>query len=127
MSQQTYFTDRIDSTFSPMDYMQAKQANPNHFILIDVRNGTPELKKEKIKGAIEIPQFELTNRLTELPKDKELILYCWDVWCNTAAKAAVVLLDNGYAVRELSGGIAAWKTMNFPLVSIPDNNTNCGC
>ena len=127
MSQQTYFTDRIKSTFSPMDYMQAKQLNPNQFILIDVRNGTSELKKEKIKDAVEIPQAELENRLAELPKNKELILYCWDVWCNTAAKAAVVLLDNGYTVRELSGGIAAWKTMNFPLVSIHENNPSCGC
>lgn len=127
MSQIEYFRNRIDSTFSPMDYMQAISKNFNNFLLIDVRNGSPELKKEKIKDALEIPQIELENRLSELPKDKELIVYCWDVWCNTAAKAALILLENGYSVKELAGGIAAWKTMNFPVTSTLDINQDCGC
>lgn len=67
--------------------------DPNNYMLIDVRNGKPE---EKITGALVIPQPELLNHLTELPKDKELILYCWDVWCNTASKVALVLLENGF-------------------------------
>ncbi|WLR53210.1 rhodanese-like domain-containing protein [Bacillus tianshenii] len=122
-----YFESRIESTFSPMDYLQAKKANPDNYFLIDVRNGTPDLKKEKIEGAIEIPQAELLNHLSDLPKDKEIIVYCWDVWCNTASKSAVVLLENGLSVKELSGGIASWKTMNLPTTPLSDFNKECGC
>ncbi|WP_326236053.1 rhodanese-like domain-containing protein [Bacillus inaquosorum] len=50
-------------------------------------------------------------------KDKEIIVYCWDVWCNTAAKVAKFLLEHGYKVKELTGGIAAWKEMNFPVTN----------
>lgn len=127
MSKMEYFKNRIESTFSPMDYLQAKKMNPDHYMLIDVRNGTPDLKKEKINGALEIPQSELLNHLTELPKDKELIVYCWDVWCNTASKSAVVLLENGFSVKELSGGIASWKTLNLPTTSLLESNNKCGC
>ncbi|WP_102691661.1 rhodanese-like domain-containing protein [Rummeliibacillus pycnus] len=126
MSKMEYFKNRIESTFSPMDYLQAKKTNPDNYILIDVRNGTPELKKEKINGAIEIPQSELLNHLSEIPKDKEIIVYCWDVWCNTAAKVAIVLLEHGFSVKELSGGIASWKTMNLPTTSLLGFN-ECGC
>ncbi|MEK4715859.1 rhodanese-like domain-containing protein, partial [Sporosarcina sp. FSL K6-5500] len=83
-----------------------------------------------IKDANVIPQQELQERLNEIPKDKEIIVYCWDVWCNTAAKVAKYLLEDGYNVKELTGGIAAWKEMNFP-VSDSSQGVNmsdgCGC
>ncbi len=57
----------------------------------------------------------LPDRLGELPKDKTIVVYCWDTWCNMAVKAAIIMSENGYDVLELSGGIAAWTTMNFPV------------
>ncbi|WP_205601120.1 rhodanese-like domain-containing protein [Virgibacillus sp. Bac330] len=82
-----FFEEKINATFSPMDYLQVVNKTPERYYLVDVRNGPAHLKKEKIEGAVEIPQGELENRVSELPKDKTLALYCWDVWCNTAAKA----------------------------------------
>ncbi|WP_307480301.1 rhodanese-like domain-containing protein [Cytobacillus purgationiresistens] len=61
-----------------------------------------------IQGAKVIPEQEFKNRLDELLKDTEIIVYCWDVWCNTAAKVAKLLLEKGYKVKELNGGIVAW-------------------
>ena len=130
MSQIDFFRNRVESTFSPMDYMQASKQNIDEYVLLDVRNGPPHLKREKIKDAIEISQAEIANRLSEIPKDKVIVLYCWDVWCNTAAKAAIILLENGYKVKELSGGIAAWKTMDFPTTPLTSSNPpieECGC
>lgn len=129
MNQIAFFRNRVESTFSPMDYMQAIKQNSDDYVLLDVRNGPPHLKKEKIQDAIEIPLAELENRLSEIPKEKVIVLYCWDVWCNTAAKAAIILLENGYKAKELSGGIAAWKTMNFPTTSLTSSTPTqeCGC
>lgn len=128
MNQISYFKNRVESTYSPMDYMMEKKRQPENYLLIDVRNGNPALKREKIQGALEIPLSDLENRLSEIPKDKEIVLYCWDVWCNTAAKAAILLIENEYSVKELNGGIAAWKTMGFPLVSLLNNEqSDCGC
>ncbi|SDI38523.1 rhodanese-like domain-containing protein [Alteribacillus bidgolensis] len=118
MAANAYFEEKIKSTFSPMDYMMQAKESPEKFYLVDVRNGLPHLKKEKIEGAVEIPQAELENRLNELPKDKTLVLYCWDVWCNTAAKAALTLIDKGFDVKELAGGIAAWNKMEFPTETV---------
>jgi len=53
--------------------------------------------------------MQMQDKLGELPKNKTIVVYCWDTWCNMAAKAAIILLENGYDVLELSGGIAVWK------------------
>ena len=110
-----YFQSRIEATFSPMDYVMASKKAPQDYVLVDVRNAPPHLKKVKIQGALEIPLNELQNRLSELPKEKTIIIYCWDVWCNMAAHAAIILLNDGYKVKELIGGIAAWQSINLPV------------
>ncbi|MFJ7939209.1 rhodanese-like domain-containing protein [Peribacillus sp. NPDC096622] len=125
-----YFNARLQATISPMDYLRSKQMDPEKYFLIDVRNGPIHLRSLTIKDANVIPELELPDRLNEIPKEKEIIVYCWDVWCNTAAKVAKVLLERGYNVKELTGGIAAWQEMNFPVSkSTQDSNINdnCGC
>jgi rhodanese-related sulfurtransferase len=113
-----FFQARIDNTVSPMDYMAASKQNPDEFVVVDVRNAPPHLKKVKIAGAIEIPLNALENQVSQLPKDKTIVLYCWDCWCNMAAKAAVILLKNDYKAKELAGGIAAWQSMNLPVETL---------
>jgi len=126
-----YFNARLEATISPMDYLKSSQIESGKYFLIDVRNGPEHVRSLTIKGANIIPQQEMQNRIHEIPKDKEIIVYCWDVWCNTAAKAAMFLLECEYKVKELTGGIAAWEKMNFPVsdiskvANLPSNG--CGC
>ena len=111
MSALDYFKMRLEATVSPMDVKMMRASQPDSFVLIDVRIGP---KPCKAKGAIEIPQTEILARMTELPKDKLLVLYCWETWCSLAVKAAVPLLEAGFTVKEMYGGIAAWEAMGFP-------------
>jgi rhodanese-related sulfurtransferase len=113
-----FFESKVKCTLSPMDYIALSKSNPDGLVLVDVRNAPPHILKEKIKGAIVIPQKDIEKSLDKLPKDKTIILYCWETWCNLAAKSAITLLKNGYDVKELAGGIAAWKTMNFETEAV---------
>lgn len=125
-----YFNARLEATISPMDYLRLTQIDPDKYFLLDVRNGPLHVRSLKIKDANVIPEQELQARLNEIPKDKEIIVYCWDVWCNTAAKVAKFLLGRGYMVKELTGGIAAWKEMNFPVSDSSQEvnmSDSCGC
>ncbi|MEI2358972.1 rhodanese-like domain-containing protein [Priestia megaterium] len=125
-----YFNARLQATISPMDYIKAKKMSPEQYFLIDVRNGPAHVRNITIKDAHVIPEQEVVSRLDEIPKGKVVIVYCWDVWCNTAAKVAKFLLDQGYQVKELTGGIAAWQEMNFPVSTLTlDNHSSdhCGC
>lgn len=118
MNKLEYLETHLDLTFSPMDYMGYIKNHLDSCILVDVRNAPPHLKKEKIEGAIEIPLNELNQRLEELPKDKLIVVYCWDTWCNMGKKASLLLLQNGYEVKELLGGITAWNILKLPVEAL---------
>jgi rhodanese-related sulfurtransferase len=76
-------------------------------LLIDVRRDD-EFKKGKIGNAINIPVDEIRNRLSEIPKDKNIFIYCEAGLRGYLAQR--ILLQNGYAsVQNLSGGYKLWK------------------
>ncbi|BAX53413.1 hypothetical protein PDPE_1-02491 [Photobacterium damselae subsp. piscicida] len=60
-----------------------------------------------IKGAINIPLDQLRHRMNELPKEKEIIIYCAvGLRGNVAYRQ---LVNNGYKARNLMGGYRTWK------------------
>ena len=60
------------------------------------------------------PHRQDGTAVRELPKDKLIVLYCWDTWCSLATTSALILLGHGYRVKELFGEVAAWKTLHLP-------------
>jgi NADPH-dependent 2,4-dienoyl-CoA reductase/sulfur reductase-like enzyme/rhodanese-related sulfurtransferase len=69
--------------------------------LLDVRQ-PPELAVESVPGAVNIPLPQLRARLTELPKDREIVVICRSA--QRAYYATRILLQNGFTARNLSGG-----------------------
>jgi rhodanese-related sulfurtransferase len=92
-------------------------AGREDFIVVDVRLPGPQ-RNSLIPGAVWIPQSQVGARMAELPRERLLVLYCWDTWCSLAASAAVELLDAGFQVRELHGGVRAWRTLKLPEDSL---------
>ena len=59
---------------------------------------------------------ELENRHHEIPRDRDVILYCACPNEVTAAKMALLLKRNGIKrVRPLTGGVEAWRARNYPV------------
>ena len=71
-------------------------------ILLDVREPT-ECSVESVEGAVNIPLPELRTRLGELPKDREIHVICR--YGQRAYYATRLLMQNGFEVRNLSGGM----------------------
>lgn len=75
-------------------------------ILLDVRDDD-EREEGFIPGSCHIPLSELRQRLEELPKDREIIVYC-----QTGQRsyfACRQLLLNGFKARNLTGAYRTWK------------------
>jgi len=96
--------------------LKAKMDKGDDLVVVDVRTGNDyENSKLKIKGAVRISIVKIEDRYKELPKDKEIILYC--TWHNeaTSARAAQILLDKGFKkVSALKGGFNAWLDAGYP-------------
>lgn len=78
-------------------------------MLVDVR--TPmEFNMGTIDGALNIPLDEIRGRLFELPKDKEIIIFC-QVGLRGYI-ACRILMQKGYkSVRNLSGGYRTYSSV----------------
>jgi rhodanese-related sulfurtransferase len=84
------------------------------YFLLDVR--TPEEYKEGfIENSILIPLSELEGRLSEIPADKPIIVYCRSG--NRSMQAAEILIKNKFSpVYNMLGGITEWIKKGYPLV-----------
>ena len=61
----------------------------------------------------------LADRNHEIPRDRDVVLYCTCPSEATAAKTAMTLHKLGIdRVRPLRGGFDEWKRLGFPLVAI---------
>jgi len=82
--------------------------------LLDVRNPDELEEHGMIAGAINIPIDQLKARLSEVPKDKEIVTYC--MRGGRASTAADILREAGYTEPIEFGGITAWKEAGKPVV-----------
>jgi rhodanese-related sulfurtransferase/DNA-binding MarR family transcriptional regulator len=85
-------------------------------VLIDVR---PRLEYEyrHIPSAIAMPLEELGDRLVELPRDKQVIVYCRGSYCQFADDAVVLLRQHGFDALRLEGGWPEWLMEDRSTVS----------
>lgn len=76
-------------------------------LLLDVRNPGELESVGYIDGAINIPVDQLRHRMNELPKDKEIVIYCQvGLRGNVAYRQ---LVNNGFKARNLLGGYRTYK------------------
>jgi membrane protein DedA with SNARE-associated domain/rhodanese-related sulfurtransferase len=72
-----------------------------------------------IPGALRISAEELEQRHQDIPRDRDVILFCACPNEATAAKMALMLKRRGIKrVRPLLGGIDAWRELAYPLEEV---------
>lgn len=88
--------------------------------IVDLRHPA-EVEREGVKiiGALLIRPDELRARSGEIPRDREVILYCTCPNEATSARIALQLRKAGIRrVRPLSGGFDAWRAGGYPVEAI---------
>ncbi len=85
--------------------LKAKIRSGDDFLLLDVRSPL-ENATQAIEGSYLIPIQELPARIGELPRDRDIVVYCRIG--NRSAYACMYLARLGYRVRNLDGGISVW-------------------
>ncbi len=93
--------------------LEHQSRHPDHLFVLDVR--TPqEYAEGHVPGAVNVPHDQLASRLAEVPKDKDVVLYCKSG--RRAGIAADVLAANGYMrLSHLEGDMPAWIEKGRPV------------
>ena len=82
-------------------------------VIVDVR-APAERQQKRIPGSVSIPLNHLTERLSELPSDRMLLVHCAGGYRSSIA--ASLLQRHGFTqVGEIAGGVAAWDAGQLPL------------
>lgn len=69
-----------------------------------------------IPGAISIQLKELERRLSELPRNKDIVAYCRGPYCVLAIQAVEMLREKGFRAVRLEDSVQDWRAMGFPVV-----------
>lgn len=96
---------------------QASEMRDGGAFMLDVRE-PDEWIAGHIPGATLIPLGELSSRLSEVPKDKEVVVVCRSG--NRSAEGRDILLNAGFEqVTSMVGGMNQWASAGLPVVTGP--------
>ncbi|MES2094433.1 MAG: metalloregulator ArsR/SmtB family transcription factor [Actinomycetota bacterium] len=76
--------------------------------VLDVRPDR-EFQAGHYPGAVSIPLDQLPSRLSELPLDRRVVVYCRGEFCDLAMDAARLLRDRGIDAYAMAEGVLEWR------------------
>jgi rhodanese-related sulfurtransferase/predicted transcriptional regulator len=82
--------------------------------VLDVRP-SEEYRAAHIPGALSIPLDDLERRLSELPRDREVVAYCRGPYCVLAVEAVRMLKAHGFRAVRLEDGVPDWRARGFEV------------
>lgn len=83
-------------------------------MLLDVRP-EDEFGLGHLPGALNIPLSQLEQRLSDLPRDQQIVAYCRGPYCVLSFEAVAALRANGFNVRRFADGFPEWKAAGLPI------------
>ena len=83
-------------------------------LVLDVRPDV-EYAGGHLPGAVHIPLEELEQRLSELPRDRDIVAYCRGQYCVLAHDAVRLLASHGLTARRAADGVLEWRVAGIPV------------
>jgi rhodanese-related sulfurtransferase len=100
-----------------VDELKRRMDAGDPITVVDVRHPLAlELDPEAIPGALNFLLEDIEHRHHEIPRDREIVLYCTCPNEVSSARTALLLKKKGiHRVRPLEGGLDAWRERKFPI------------
>jgi rhodanese-related sulfurtransferase len=106
--QQLYYEQKLRYEMDSWDLEDAISKGEK-ILPIDTRS-VEAFEYEHIPGAVNIPHRTMSAASTaHLDKEVLYVTYCNGIGCNASVKGALKLLNLGFKVKELTGGLDWWK------------------
>jgi rhodanese-related sulfurtransferase len=95
---------------------EAYQMYQGGTFVLDVRT-QEEWDEYHVPNTTLIPLDQLPNRLSEVPKDKEIVVICRSG--NRSQQGRDILLSAGYKATSMTGGVKEWYAKGYPIEGAP--------
>ena len=117
--QRNFMRKLVDARLEP-DTLKTQLDAGEKIYIVDLRHPL-ELMTDPytLPGAVHFSPEALAARVHEIPRDRDIVLYCTCPSEATAAKTAMTLHKLGIdRVRPLRGGYDEWKRLGYPLDAV---------
>jgi membrane protein DedA with SNARE-associated domain/rhodanese-related sulfurtransferase len=110
----------VSSRLEPLELKRQLDAGEPVYI-VDLRHPLELLPDPfTLPGALHVSPEDLARRVHEIPRDRDIVLYCTCPNEATAATTAMKLHKLGIErIRPLRGGFDEWKRLGYPMDAIP--------
>jgi membrane protein DedA with SNARE-associated domain/rhodanese-related sulfurtransferase len=100
-----------------VDELHKKMNEGENLVILDLRSKNEvERNPDLIRGARHVTLDELKAQHGDIPRDRDIVLYCSCPNEVSSARLALMLQRAGFTrVRPLLGGIDAWRERNYPM------------
>lgn len=118
-----YVANNVISGIMPIfSWRDIKDLDRDKVLLLDVRTES-EFNFGTINGAINIPLDELRERISEIPTDKDIYLFC--AIGLRGYLALKILIAHGFKnVKNLTGGYKTYSIATTPIINQKNISTN---
>ncbi|MGX7393822.1 FAD-dependent oxidoreductase [Carnobacterium mobile] len=104
----------IEGISESIQWYELEEKQKEGHLLLDVRNESELENNGRLKGAVNIPLDSLRERMTEIPKDRPIIVSCHSGLRSYIAER--LLKQDDYTVKNLDGAFALYSTINAEKV-----------
>jgi rhodanese-related sulfurtransferase len=126
--QAKYYEEKLAYETDSWDLKVALEGG-ERIVVVDARS--PEsFGRGHIPGAINIPHRTMSVETTaKIEKSALVVVYCEGIGCNASTKGALRMLNLGFRVKELIGGLDWWRRDGHDVhaKAASDNSSACGC
>jgi len=123
-----HYQAKLEYEIDPWDLNEAI-GRGDKVLLVDTRS--PEAyAKGHLPGAMNIPHRTMSSATTaHLDKDALIVTYCDGIRCNGSTKGALNMVQLGFRVKELIGGLDCWRYDGYPVYGAEPAapGGSCGC
>ncbi|MEX0937658.1 MAG: rhodanese-like domain-containing protein [Pirellulales bacterium] len=125
--QRQHYADKLALEIDSWDLKVALEAQED-ITVVDARSAEA-YHREHIPGAVNIPHRTMSPETTAtISKSSLVVTYCDGIGCNASTKGALRMLDFGFQVKELIGGLDWWKRDGHAThVGELSSGARCGC
>lgn len=108
-----FYEGEMAAVVSPTTVKRMIDQKDERLLLVDLRSKA-EYDREHIIGALNIPASSMSSEqvvaaFRKLPKDKEIIVYCYSFACTLGRQVGRQLARSGIYVKEMSVGWTEWR------------------
>ncbi len=126
--QAKYYEAKLEYEIDSWDLKSALDGG-ERIVVVDARS-LESFCRGHVPGATNIPHRTMSVETTAHIEESALVVvYCDGIGCNASTKGALKMLNLGFRVKELIGGLDWWQRDGHPVhANTPlDNTATCGC